>query len=472
MSSAGGACGVFAAGHLGELTQVITQGLVDEALAASRRVQARVRKLPSRVVVYFVLAMALFSRQGYRGVWSHLVCSIVAADTDPSASALSQARRRIGAGPLVALFDRVKGPLARPDCPGSHWRGLLVVAWDGTSLPVADTAANAAFFGRYAGKHGAGGFPAARLTALVECGTRAVIDAVDAAVATHERIQVLTLCRSLRPGMLLLADRGFEGFPQIAAAAATGAQLLWRLPGYRALPVLHVLPDGSYLSLATDVASRRKLDRWLVTPIVGRIAPQVSGVAVRIIEAQLAVRDDAGVTTVTTIRLLTTLLDPDRWPAADLVRLYHQRWEVETAFLGLKVSLGQDTVLRSGQPETVRQELFALLSVYQAMKTIGAAAAATAGVDPDRISLTVTVRTAQQTVTMASGTRPDAGTPKITAAVLHPRELAPPIRRPRTLPRRVKRPISTFAYNATRYDSPRQAITIKVTITLTDPRSP
>ncbi|MFE3730236.1 transposase domain-containing protein, partial [Nocardia sp. NPDC059154] len=123
----------FAAGHLGELTQIITPSLVDAALAATGRVQSRVRKLPSRVVVYFVLAMALFGECGYRGVWATLVAAPGVPDVDPSAAALRHARRRVGSAPLAALFDQLKGTVASRGTAGSWWRGLRTVAWDGTS---------------------------------------------------------------------------------------------------------------------------------------------------------------------------------------------------------------------------------------------------------------------------------------------------------------------------------------------------
>jgi hypothetical protein len=231
----------FTAAHLGELTQVVTPSMVDAALAATGRVQARVRKLPSRVTVYFVLAMALFGECGYRGVWAAMVASPGVTDLDPSAAALCQARRRVGSVPLAALFDQVKGTLATKDAAGSWWRGLRTVAWDGTGILVADSEQNRAYCGRHAGANGVGGFPLMRLPALVECGTRALIDAVAGPWTQSEEAQCQVLCRALQPGMLLLADRGSKGFLLARAAAATGAQLLWRISADLQPPVLHPL---------------------------------------------------------------------------------------------------------------------------------------------------------------------------------------------------------------------------------------
>lgn len=466
----------FAAGHLGELTQIITPSLVDAVLAKTGRVQSRVRKLPSRVVVYFVLAMALFTEYGYRGVWGCLVAGGNLPDVDPSAAALRQARRRIGSAPLAALFDEVKGVAAATDTPGSWWRGLRLVAWDGTGLQVPDSPENLIFCGRTAGKFGLGGFPLMRLTALVECGTRALIDVVVGPWKQSEKDQALLLCRALHPGMLLLADRGSKGVPLACAAATTGAHLLWRTSTDRLPPVLHLLPDGSYLSMATSQNEHARLARW--TRHRRGIPPQAQGLALRVIEATVTVRSDGGRLRSTELRLITTLLDHEQYPAAELAELYHARWQAEIAFLGLKVTLrGAGRVLRSQTVDGVRQELFGLLIVYQAARLIASQAAGDAGIDPDRISLTVTLRAARLTVVTATGiasTPVISPTPRIRLAVLHPRDLVPARRRLRILPRRVKRPISTFAYNSTRKDLPIKdaAISIAIKVPTDFPRRP
>lgn len=467
-----GSDGVFAPGHLGELTQVITSALVDEVLEATRRVQHRVRKLPSRVMVYFVLAMALFGADSYRGVWASLTSGLKISTPDPSSAALRQARRRIGAGPLVALFNKIKGPVAGSVTCGAWWRELRVVAWDGTELEVADTVANAGFFGRHSSTHGSSGYPQLRLSALVECGTRALIGATFGPLAQHEKKQAQTLCSCLGPGMVLLADRGSDSHDLMRAAAATGAHLLWRVQRHRVLPMVHALPDGTYLSMIADVGNRTRLKTWASRRC--SVPPQVQGVAVRVLEVVVTVTSPGGTTTSSSVRLVTTLLDHERYPAGELAALYHQRWEAETAYYGLKVTLrGNGRVLRSGTPGDVEQELFGLLIVYQAARRIGADAAADAGIDPDRISLTVTLRTARHTVINGErlpGLPEDTPTPKIHAAILHPRELGPRRRRPRILPRRVKRTISPFAYNKTRNNKPQRDVT--VTLTIQPPKAP
>ncbi|WP_346771940.1 IS4 family transposase [Streptomyces sp. JH14] len=463
----------FAAGHLGELTQIITPSLVDAVLSRTGRVQSRVRKLPSRVMVYFVLAMALFGECGYRGVWAALVAAPGMPDVDPSAAALRQARRRLGSAPLSALFDQLKGPVAAEDAAGSWWRGLRTVAWGSTGILVADSEANRSYCGRASGKNGVCGFPMIRMSALVECGTRVLVDAVLGPWTQAEESQCTVLCRALRPGMLLLADRGSKGFALCRSAAATGAQLLWRMSSDLQPPVLHALPDGTYLSMSTGTNERDRLRRW--SRHRRTVAPQITGVAIRVIEATVTVRATDGTTTPTSLRLVTTLLDHERYPAAELAELYHRRWQAETAYLGLKVTLrGADRVLRSHHTDDAQQELFALLIVYQVARQVAVDAALDAGIDPSRISLAVTIRTARNTVITATGTPTRQAcppTPVIRRAILHPRELAPSHRPTRIQPRRVKRPISTFAYNMTRKNTPIPNAKIAITITTATDRT-
>lgn len=442
--------------------------LVDEVLRTTRRVERRVRKLPSRVVVYFVLAMALFPREGYRGVWSSLVAGLRATVGDPSAAALRQARRRVGPEPLSLLFDRLKGCTAAAETAGAWWRGLRTVAWDGTTLEVADSTANAAFFGYHRARREST-YPLLRLTALVECGTRALVDAVAGPVSTSEKSQAQQLCAALHPGMLHLADRGSDGLELMLQAARTGAHLLWRVNAGRLLPAIEVLDDGSRLSMVSTPTGRNQLVRWVHRDRRRGVAAQVQGVAVRVIEADITVTDRAtGTTRSSSLRLVTTLLDPRRYPAQELAALYHERWEIETSYYGLKVTtLGSGTVLRSHHPRDVLQELFALLVVFQVARRIATDTATAAGIDPDRISLTVTLRTARHTVINAAHLSPTGPgtTPRISTAILNPRDMGPEQRRRRVLPRRVKRTLSKFAYSNTRSDKPLRNATIAITVT-------
>ena len=199
--------GRFAPGHLGELTQQVPFEMVDAVLEQTCRVQRRVRDLPSRVVVYLLLAGCLFADLGYSQVWHRLAAGLDGLDVaSPTASALTQARRRLGPGPLRELFFLLRGP----DPAGARWRGLLVCAIDGTIMSVADSAANLAVYSKQrGGRNGDSGYPRLRLLALVSCGTRTVIDAVFRPVSAGETTCAPLLPGSLRAGMLLLADRNF-----------------------------------------------------------------------------------------------------------------------------------------------------------------------------------------------------------------------------------------------------------------------
>ena len=299
---------MFAPGHLGELTQLIPFETVDEILVATGRLQRRIRLLPARVVLYLVLAGCLFAELGYPQVCQQLTAGLSGlALAEPTSSALRQARQRLGPAPLRTLFDLLRGPAATTARQAVRWRGLLLTVIDGTVLSVADTPAVAARYPKQRCNHGGSGYPALRLSALLTCSTRSVIDAVFGPITTGELDQARVLARSLRAGMLLLADRGYAAADLIAELAATEAHLLIRCKTGRRLPVITRYRDGSWLST-------------------------IGTIRVRVIDAQIAVTT-ADSTRTGGYRLITTLLDPRTHPADELIRLYDQRWEIETAYL-------------------------------------------------------------------------------------------------------------------------------------------
>jgi hypothetical protein len=376
------ASGRFAPGHLGELTQQVPFEMVDTVLAQSCAVQRRVRDLPARVVVYLLLAGCLFAGLGYRQVWHRLVAGLSGIDVaDPSEAALTQARRRVGAAPLRALFDLLRGPAATTGGP-VRFRGLLVCAIDGTVISVADSPANLTVFTKQrGGPCGGGSYPTLRLLAVLACGTRTVIDAVFGPASHGESTYARRLATSLHRGMVVLADRNFAAGPLLAVIAATGADLLVRVgtsnTGPR-LPVLQRLPDGSYLS-------------------------RFGGVTVRVIDAQITIATSAAQRT-GSYRLITTLLDQRRYPALEIVRLYHERWEIETAYLELKSSILGGRVLRARTPAGIEQEVYALLVTYQILRTAMADATnSQPGTDPDRASFTIALNAARDQLVQAEG---------------------------------------------------------------------
>jgi hypothetical protein len=412
------AAGVFAPGHVGELTRVVPFELVEAVLEETGARERRLRLLPSRVGVYFVLAMCLFPRPGYLGVWAKLTAALGLAS--PSAKALRELRRRIGIAPLKALFEILAGPLGQPHTPGIMFRGYRTVSFDGCkSIRVPDTAKNRAWLGKQNASNGETGYPALALMTLVETGTRALLGAVFGQGADGETGQARELLSLLDKTMLLLMDRGFDGGEFLAAAAATKAQFLVRLTSTRRLPVLRHLPDGSFLSV-------------------------IGGVKVRIITAAVTVTCHDGTTYGGVYRLATTLLDHRAYPADALMTLYHERWEHEVTYLALRHTMLQGRVLRSGDPAGIEQETWALLALYQALRTAVTDAVQSApGTDPDRASWQITVETAQNLLTTAQNITDPGGdlTGDIGRAVLA--GLHGP-RRPRVCARKVKSPLGRW----------------------------
>ena len=374
---------------VGVLTRVFPPVLVDEVVAAAGVGEQRVRVLPARLVVYYNLAMIVFFQSSYGQVWSKLVGGLdwgksfrvrVAVGMSPSAAAISKARARLGWKVMADLLDAVAGTLAGEHDEWAHVAGLRLVAFDGLTMDVPDTLDNAETFGRPSGGAGAGGFPQVRVVALAECGSRAVMGARCAGITTGEQALTEDLLPLLGTGMLVVADRNFLSHAALTAALATGTHVLWRAKADTDLPVLQVLSDGTYLSRIADPSASRRLRRK------GTPARDIPGITVRVIEYSVTTADDSDVSEL--FCLVTDLLDPGQLSAADAAAAYGQRWQIETAFAELETGIrgGPTVVLRSKSPDMIRQELYALLCVYQAIRTLICHAADTEHLDPDRIS--------------------------------------------------------------------------------------
>ncbi len=439
--------GVFAPGHLGELTQIVPFEMVDAVLAGCGATQRRVRKLPARVVVSLLLAAALFEPAGYPAVWRKLTSALEGTGVvQVTAAALWQARTRLGPAPLRALFDLLRGSAAAPRTSGSWWRGLLVCAIDGTTLDVPDTAGHRARLGKQGNQYATAGYPQIRLVALVACGTRAIIDAVFGPTASGESAYLPSLLRSVHQGMIVLLDRGLSSNALLAAVASAEADFLARLSASRKPPVLARLPDGSFLSI-------------------------LGGVKARIIDCQVTIATTAGTQT-GTYRLATTLLDHRRYPASDLVTLYHQRWEIETAYFEIKKTMLGRRVLRARTLPGITQEIYALLTVYQALRIAIADTTLTApSTDPDRASFTIALHTAREQVLQAAGIIAGETIDLAGAIGRHILDNLLPARRLRVSPRAVKRPLSRYAYKSLRVDRRTYKATISIDI-LTNPPNP
>ncbi len=416
------------------LERAVPQAAIQAVATAHQRPGRRRRKLPLEVLLLVSILMNLYTEEALERVLSKLYRGIRLLGPEPAVglagrSALCQGRARLGARPVVALFHQVCRPLATPMTPGAFLFGLRVLGVDGTIEHVPDTAANARAFGRLRSHRGASAFPQVKGVYVVECGTHAVLDAGFWPCHTSERIGGLRLLRAVGAGMLLLWDRGFHSFEMAARTRARQAHFLSRVPSQVKLVPHTVLPDGSYWAwlYPSDRAQRRagkhRRVRVLVYTLTDLARPGYD----------------------TTHRLITSLLDPQAYPAHDLIVAYHARWEVELTID--EIDTHQRLVqhpLRSQQPVGVLQELYGLLIAHYAIRTVIHDAALQAQVDPDRISFVRAASLLKEAVYDFQLVIPQHH-PLLYQRLLADlaRHLLPP-RAQRTNPRVVKRKMSNF----------------------------
>ena len=379
----------------GVLASVCPRALIEEVLADTGKASQRERLLPAPAVVYYVMALALWREAPLEEVL-RVVCEGLqwlgggqARAVQASKSAISQARTRLGSQVMRQLAERVLRPLAAAGAPGAWYRGLRVMALDGSCMDVADEAANAEFFGYPGASRGQSAFPQARLLGLVECGTHVVVAAEVAPYSRSEQAMAAQMLpATLKPDMLVLADRNFYGFKLWRLACASGAKLAWRVKSSLKLPVKRALPDGSYLSSVFDSADKHRSARQVV----------------RVIDYTL---HDSATPPQDSYRVVTNILDPAEAPALELAALYHERWEIEGVFDEFKTHLrANSTVLRSKTPELVLQELWGLLLAHFAIRQLMAQAAWPRGLDPDRLSFTHAVRVIKRKMPQAAAVPP------------------------------------------------------------------
>ncbi|TCJ31562.1 IS4 family transposase [Parafrankia sp. BMG5.11] len=396
---------------VGALTKAFPPDLVDRVLEATDTVEVRRRLLPSRLVVYFVLALWLFRGRncGYGQVVSKLVDAFYhrrrAADLlaglpldpagtvdagsgrtwrPPNVSSLVRARARVGADPLHMLFDEVAGPVGTEGAAGVFLCGLRVVSMDGTTTDLPDTPANEAVFARPSNAGRAGAFPQVRWLVAAESGTGALVGATFGPYTVGEQRLAADLLGAFGPGMLVLADRNFLSHRLARDVLATGAHILWRASASFALTPTKVLADGTYLARLNPA---RGADGAAVT--------------VRVVEYTVHTTTTGGGESCSELFcLVTDLLDVEEYPALDLACAYPDRWGCETVIGHHKTDMGEgQPVLRSKDPEGVAQEMWALFAVYQAIHTLVGAAVDATGIPPGRISFPHALAAATDTVT-------------------------------------------------------------------------
>jgi hypothetical protein len=366
---------------LGVITKTFPLSIIAPVLSKTGTASVRQRDLPAQVVVYYVLALALYMQSSYREV---LRCLLEAVQwlRDPSVgvrvagkSGISQARTRLGWEPLRELHDELVKPVAVRSTRGAWYRGWRLVSLDGSTFDVADEKANEDAFSRPGASRGSSAYPQIRFVSLVENGTHVLFGSRMDGYRTGEITLAKAVLPRLRSGMLCLADRNFFGFELWQLARGTGADLLWRMKKNMRMTCEERLPDGSYLSH--------------VYPSERDWRHKINGIVLRVIDYRL----DGIEASEPIYRLATTILDPGKAPAGELAALYHERWEIETAFDELKTHLrGARIVLRSKTPDLVRQEFYGLLMAHFAIRGLMHEAALQAGEDPDRLSFLHAVR--------------------------------------------------------------------------------
>lgn len=372
---------------VGVLAKVFPLPKVREVLRATGKESLRERELPAHIVIYYVIAMTMYMQVSYQEV---LRCLLQGLQwlfgprfklSVPGKSSISQARTRLGYEPMRKLHDDVVKPIATQQTKGAWYHNWLVVAMDGSTLDIADTAENDREFGRPQAAEHVCAFPQLRFVSLLECGTRVLFGSELGGYRKSELVLAKEVIPFLKKGMLCLADRHYLGFELWGMATTSGADLLWRARSDILLPCRKRLPDGSYLSRLYGSFKDRKLDQ--------------NGITVRVIDYVLEGVPDAE----PLYRLVTSILDHKSAPAEDLAALYHERWEVETALDELKTHLrGSNIVLRSKTPELVKQEFFGLMMSHFVIRGIMHEAALAADEDPDRLSYSHAVRVIRRKV--------------------------------------------------------------------------
>jgi hypothetical protein len=370
---------------LGVIAKFFPLDRINAVLASTGRASKRHRDLPGHVVVYYVIALALYMQVSYREVLRCLLEGIRWLKVPgghvkvTGKSGISQARSRVGTEPLEVLHDELVVSIAvresRRRTKGAWYRQWRLVSLDGSTLDVADTKENEAAFGRPNASRGHSAFPQIRLVSLVENGTHVLFGSRMAGIHTGEATLTREVVGFLDEEMLCLADRNFFSYNLWKQAQSTGAALLWRVKKNLILPCLKRFRDGSYLSRIYASAKDRRHDK--------------NGIDVRVIEYALEGVPDAE----PIYRLITTILTPKDAPAKELAALYQERWEIETAFDELKTHLrGAKIVLRSKRPQLVVQEFYGLMMAHFAIRGIMHEAALKVDEDPDRLSYVHSVR--------------------------------------------------------------------------------
>ena len=388
------------------LARVVPTEDVHAVLNAHGCNSQRLRSFPAVAGVYYCMALSLYPEAAYEEVFSAVAQGLAWAAGTPqplrvAKSSISELRSKIGPLPLADLIERCCHPLADPAIhPQAFYKGLRLVAMDGSNFELPDEPDNIEQFGYPGSRTGQAGYPQAQCAVLVECATHAIL----AAHIDRYRASESSVCESLLgrmdSSMLCLADRGFNGFEYWRKARATGAQLLWRCANNRQLPVMQLLPDGSYLS-QIHPPKRGASSGAIPTDD----APAGEPIIVRVIEYALPGLPEGE----PRYRLMTSLLDAVASPALELAALYHERWQVEAVFDELKTHLLQGRrVLRSKKAPLVRQEFYGWVLAHYCVRWLLHQGAAKERIPHSRQSFTAHVQLLRQTLPQSGAFPPTA----------------------------------------------------------------
>lgn len=390
---------------LGVLAEVFPRDVIEDVLTETGRREQRSRLLPAHVMVRFCQAMCLFFDDDYEEVMRKLVGALKSMSSwrddwrVPSTAAITQARQRLGAGPLRMLFEKTAVPVARRGTKGAWLGSRRLMAVDGFMVDVPDTEDNAREFGRMDNGRKASAFPQAQVVVLGECGSHAITGAAVGPCNAHERVLAGQLASRLEQDMLVIADRNFYSFDLWQEFRHTGADLLWRVNANLGLPVVRWLPDGSYLSVIchSKLGRRRRGELLHAADEDAEIDPAEAHV-VRVVEYDIPGREGGGAGEI--ICVITSVLDPVAATAEELAAAYHERWECENLIDEVKThQRGPTRVLRSKSAEMVRQEIYALLLTHYGIRRLMCNAADEIGEDPDRLSFMRSLRVIRRHVT-------------------------------------------------------------------------
>jgi hypothetical protein len=392
---------------IGTLARLVPRDLVDEVVASAGRTEIRKNKLPARVMVYFVMAMALFYDDAYEEVMRKLADGLDYMGTwrrdweTPSPGGLCHARQRLGATVMRELYERVAVPCAMRSTKGAWLAGRRLMAIDGFGVEAPDSEENAEYFG-YAGKKGRSAFPFVRIAALTECGAHAIVAAEIGKDGEGEETLTRRILSSgaAGAGMIVMADSGLYSYTNFKMVLDAGADALFRVGANVELPVLEWLRDGSYLSFIADSKEKAR-NSYRLRHGLARIT-DLPGFYVRAVDYEITDRGGEEI-----ITLVTNITDPDGIPAAELAVAYHQRWEAELVFDEIKThQRGPGIILRSRKPELVEQEIWGLLLTHYGIRHLMCEAADQAELDPDRMSFIRALRVVRRQVTGQAGFSP------------------------------------------------------------------